>query len=66
MRDHTKFRAFQLADRLAVTVYEATRRFPEEERFGLRAQLRRAVVSVAANIVGGGARLRETTCASCL
>jgi four helix bundle protein len=56
MRDHSKRKAFHLADELAVLVYEATRCFPRDKLFGLRAQMRRAAVSVASNIVEGCAR----------
>jgi four helix bundle protein len=41
---------------LAPEIYKLTRRFPSEERFGLTSQMRRAVVSVAANIAEGQGR----------
>jgi len=56
MRDHTKLRAFELADEITVLVYQVTRDFPKEELYGLTAQMRRAAVSVSSNIVEGCAR----------
>jgi four helix bundle protein len=56
MRDHTKLRAFELADEVAVLIYRTTKRFPKEEVYGLTSQMRRAAVSAPSNIVEGCAR----------
>jgi len=42
MRDHTKLRAFELADEVVLLIYQATRKFPKEEIYGLTSQMRRA------------------------
>jgi len=52
--------AWQKAMDLAETVYEATQPFPDEERFGLTAQLRRCAVSIPSNIAEGFGRSRKT------
>ena len=59
MRDHTKLKVFQLADQLAVHIYQSTRNFPTEEKYGLSSQMRRAAVSTPCNIVEGCARNTE-------
>jgi four helix bundle protein len=56
MRDHTKLRAFEMADEIVIWIYQKTKGFPRDEIYGLTSQLRRASVSVPANIVEGCAR----------
>lgn len=54
-RKHQELRAWQLAMQLVEEVYQATQAFPNDERFGLTNQLRRAIVSVPSNIAEGAA-----------
>ncbi len=51
--------AWQKAIELIVDVYRITEKFPADEKFGLTSQLRRAAVSVAANIAEGQGRFGE-------
>ena len=56
MQRYTDLRVWECAHALALEVYRTTAGFPDQERFGLTAQLRRAVVSVPTNIVEGSKR----------
>jgi len=51
-----KLTVWQSARRLGAEVYTATQSFPMDELFGLTSQLRRAAVSIAANIAEGSGR----------
>lgn len=42
--------AWQKAMDFAAEVYRLTKRFPDDERYGITSQLRRAVISIASNI----------------
>lgn len=55
-RTYRNLDAWTLACDLAVAVYSHTTHFPESERYGLTSQMRRASVSVAANIAEGWGR----------
>lgn len=56
VRGYRKLIAWQKSDLLAGKVYEVTNDFPKSEIFGLTSQLRRAALSVPANIIEGYAR----------
>jgi four helix bundle protein len=56
MRPHEKLSVWQRAIDLVTSVYKSTVSFPSHERFGLTSQIRRAAVSIPANIAEGAAR----------
>jgi four helix bundle protein len=56
MFNFEKLETWQKAVAFADLVYEVTRNFPGDERFGLTNQMRRAAVSVSSNIAEGAAR----------
>lgn len=47
---------WQKSRKLVISVYQLTDTFPNEERFGLTSQLRRASISVGSNIAEGSTR----------
>ncbi len=56
MRDYHSFKVWEKAHLLALATYKTTMAFPPAERFGLTNQMRRASVSIAANIAEGCGR----------
>lgn len=56
MRDPGKLRAYELADQMALLIYQRTKIFPKSEIYGLTSQMRRCAVSIPSNIVEGCAR----------
>ena len=56
IRGYRDLKVWQLGMEMAERVYELTRDFPSEEKYGLTSQLRRAAASIPANIAEGHAR----------
>jgi four helix bundle protein len=59
MGDFRKLEVWQKARELNNLCYRATRNFPADERLGLISQIRRAGVSIMANIAEGCGRNRD-------
>ena len=57
MFNFEKLDVWQEAIGFADLIYEVTAKFPEQERFGLTNQMRRAAVSISSNIGEGSSRL---------
>lgn len=53
IRDFRDLFAWQEGHKLVLIIYESIKFFPKEEEYGLKDQLRRAVVSVTSNIAEG-------------
>src|SRR5437763_14395707 len=60
MFNFEKLDVWQKAIDFADLVYNHTRQFPADERFGLTNQMRRAAVSVSSNIAEGTSRMSQT------
>lgn len=56
IKSHRDLLIWRKAMELALSLYEISKHFPAEERFGLISQIRRAAVSVPSNIAEGQAR----------
>ena len=56
MQDFKKLTVWQKAHLLTVAAYKATEAFPKDELYGLTSQIRRACISIPANIAEGCGR----------
>ena len=55
-RPRHRNKVWNLAKALCLEIYRITSTFPDDEKYGLSAQLRRAAVSIGSNVVEGSAR----------
>jgi four helix bundle protein len=56
MKTHKDLIVWNKSMELVIATYKLSSKFPEEEKFGLISQMRRAAVSVPSNIAEGAAR----------
>ena len=59
MFNFEKLDVWQKSVALADMIYSQTRTFPNEERFGLTNQMRRAAISISSNIAEGSSRMSQ-------
>ena len=56
LKNYKELKVWQRSYQLCLEIYRITKGFPEEEKYGLASQLRRAAVSVPSNISEGYGR----------
>ena len=56
MRNYRELEVWQKSHKLTLDLYKLSRAFPKEELYGLTSQLRRAAVSIGANLAEGCGR----------
>ena len=56
INDYKKLKVWEKAVVLVSEIYSVTKNFPNDERFGLTSQIRRAAVSIPSNIAEGKLR----------
>ncbi len=56
IRSYRDLEVWKSGMRVTLRVYELTKTFPDDERFGLVSQLRRAATSIPSNVAEGHAR----------
>ena len=56
MQDFHELKVWQKAHQLTLKIYEVTHSLPDDERYGLTSQLRRAASSIPTNLAEGSGR----------
>ena len=56
MKSHKDLEVWKESMNLVVDIYELTKTFPAEEKFGLTSQIRRSAISIPSNIAEGAGR----------
>lgn len=56
MKDFRQLKVWQKSHQVVLALYQATASFPQEETYGLKAQMRRAASSIASNLAEGCGR----------
>jgi len=59
MRNFRKYQVWELGHEITLEVYQLSKQFPKDERFGITSQMRRCSASVPANIAEGCGRESE-------
>ena len=60
MRNYRDLQVWSKAHNLTLELYQVSRQFPREEIYGITSQLRRAAVSIGANLAEGCGRRTST------
>jgi four helix bundle protein len=56
LKNYKELKVWEKSYHLCLEIYKVTAKFPNEERFGLTSQIRRAAVSIPSNIAEGYGR----------
>ncbi|MEA5427449.1 four helix bundle protein [Arcicella lustrica] len=59
MRDFRKLRVWEQSHHLTLLLYSQTKTFPNEEKYGITSQIRRAVASIPTNIAEGCGKIGD-------
>lgn len=56
LKNYKELKVWQTSYQLCLTIYKTTKKFPQNERYGLLSQMRRASLSIPSNIAEGYGR----------